>query len=280
MKTLVDVLLKTSAWFKERGIPSSRLDAELLLGHVLGLDRVQLYLNFERPLTDDELERIRVVVRRRSAREPLAWIVEKKEFYNRDFIVRPGVLVPRPDTETLIEAALKLMPDADPLYVADIGSGSGCIGLTLAAERPGIRLYAIDRSPEALACTQANIVALDLKSRAVAIAGDLLGNFPAERPIDWVVSNPPYIADLSGLAPEVRDHEPRLALDGGPDGLAVYRRLIPQASKRVRQGLIVEVGAGQAPSVATLMSEAGLSDVQTFRDLAGTERVVAGLIKT
>lgn len=277
MKTVKELLDRTTTYFRERGIPSPRLETELILGHVLGVDRVGVYLLFDRPLTDPEVEKVRGLVRRRAAREPLAWVLGKKEFYGRDFVVGPGVLVPRPDTETLIESALAVLGDADPLYVADVGSGTGCIGLTLCLERPGLRLYAVDRSPEALACTRANVEAHQLGSRVAVIPGDLLGSIPPARPVDWVVSNPPYIPtdDLAGLEPEVRDHEPRLALDGGSDGLVVYRRLIPAAAARARSGVIVEVGQGQAAAVAAMMTAAGL-EVDIHKDLGGVERVVRG----
>ncbi len=347
MKPLVEVLTTTTAWFKERGIPSARLDAELLLGHVLGLDRVKVYLSYERPLTDAELERLRPLVRRRGNREPLAWILGEKEFFGHAFVVTPGVLVPRPDTETLVEAALEwlseggssgdrggsaappvtppptakaslpwsaevaaeasakedadatpsdtaeatesggvagggaLPPQADtepPIYVADIGSGSGCIGLTLALERPAVRVFAVDRSEEALAATRANVAKHGLEKRVAVLRGDLLAAIPAGRTVDWIVSNPPYIptADLDTLQPEVRDHEPRGALDGGADGLDVYRILVPAAAARARKGVLVEVGAGQAPAVAAMMTAAGLSEVRIWKDLSGTERVVGG----
>ena len=382
MKPLVEVLTTTTAWFKERGIPSARLDAELLLGHVLGLDRVKVYLSYERPLTDAELERLRPLVRRRGNREPLAWILGEKEFFGHAFVVTPGVLVPRPDTETLVEAALAwisegssgdrgaspphgglagrlrgraasapalagpgaaslahadsatpsaspvtppptakaslpwsaevaaeasakedadatpsdtaeatesggvagggaLPPQADtepPIYVADIGSGSGCIGLTLALERPAVRVFAVDRSEEALAATRTNVAKHGLEKRVAVLRGDLLAAIPAGRTVDWIVSNPPYIptADLDTLQPEVRDHEPRGALDGGADGLDVYRILVPAAAARARKGVLVEVGAGQAPAVAAMMTAAGLSEVRIWKDLSGTERVVGG----
>ncbi len=327
MKPLVDVLASTAAWLKERGIPSARLDAELLIGHVLGLDRVKVYLSYDRPLTDEELERLRPLVRRRGNREPLAWVLGHKEFYGRDFVVTPGVLVPRPDTEILVEAALEWLPasssswgggsppatppeppvsdrrvlpwaaadvpapapavagappeplsDEPPVYVADIGSGTGCIGLTIALERPAVRLFAVDRSEDALAATRANVAKHGLEKRAAVLRGDLLAAIPATRPLDWIVSNPPYIptTDLDGLQPEVRDHEPRLALDGGPDGLDVYRRLVPDAAARARRGVLVEVGAGQAQGVAALMTAAGLTEVRIWKDLAGIERVVGG----
>ncbi len=278
MKPLVEVLLATTEFFKGRGIPSARLDAELLIGDALGLDRVHVYLAFDRPLLDAELSDIRTRVRRRGAREPLAWIVGHKEFYGREFAVGPGVLVPRPDTETLIETMLPLCREADPIYVADVGSGSGCIGLTLAAEVPGLRLYAIDIGEAPLAFTRQNTESLGLQDRVAILRGPLLDAVPPSRPLDWVVSNPPYVprGDLAGCEPEVRDHEPRLALDGGPDGLDVYRALIPVAAARARVGVAVEVGIGQSGAVAALMAAAGLRGVETHKDLGGVERVVIG----
>lgn len=276
MKTLVSVLTATTDFFRSRGIASPRLDAELLIGHALGLDRVGVYLNFDRPVREEELEPIRAMVRRRGNREPVAWILGKKEFYGRGFVVGPGVLVPRPDTETLIEAMLPRLENADPIYVADIGSGSGCIGLTLAAERPGVRLYAVDISDIALAATRQNVETLGLKDRVAVLRGSLLDPIPPGRPLDWVVSNPPYIqsAVLLELEPEVRDHEPRIALDGGGDGLDVYRRLLPEAAARVRIGVALEVGMGQAEAVAKLARAAGLTTIEVHRDLGGIERVV------
>ncbi len=277
MKPLVEVLLATTEFFRGRGIPSARLDAELLIGHALGLDRVRVYLNFDRPMRDEELEPIRALVRRRGNREPLAWIVGKKEFYGRDFAVGPGVLVPRPDTETLIEALLPLLGDADPLFVADVGSGTGCIGLTLAMEKPGLRLFAIDKGEAPLAFTKQNVEALGLKERVAVLRGELLDAVPPSRPLDWIVSNPPYIpsGELAGLESEVRDHEPRLALDGGADGLEVYRRLVPAACTRARVGVAFEVGSGQAPAVAEMVAKAGLTPT-IHKDLGGIERVVIG----
>lgn len=278
MKSLIEVLTAADRKFRERGIPSPRLDAELLLGHVLKLSRLQLYLNHDRPLLESELEQLRTVVRRRSAREPLAWIIGEKGFYEHDFIVMPGVLCPRPDTETLVEAALEWIgPEAT--FVADIGSGSGCIGLSLALERPELKLFAVDMATEALSCTKANVEKHGLTGRVAVLKGHLLAGIPASRQVDWVVSNPPYIptADIQELAPEVQ-LEPKLALDGGADGLNVYRELIPAAAKRARKGVLVEVGAGQAEAVAALMAQAGLQDISVVKDMGRIERVVRGRV--
>lgn len=278
MITVVDVLKKTEAFLKGKGVASPRLDAELILGHHLGLDRVQLYLQFDRPLTESELSPMREHVKRRGNREPLAWVLGTKSFWKLDLQSHTDVLVPRPDTETLVEAALALIPEAGECFVADIGSGTGAVGLSIAAERPDVRLFATDISDAALRCTKDNVVALGLTDRVAVLKGALLSPIPAERPIDIVVSNPPYIpsADIDALEPEVSDHEPRLALDGGADGLDIYRQLIPAAAQRARVAVLVEVGAGQAEAVAQMMTEAGLQSPTVHTDLAGHGRVVQG----
>ena len=278
MITLVDVLKKTEAYFKQRGIPSPRLDAELIIGHCLGLTRVNLYMNFDRPLSEDELKQIRPLVRRRGSREPVAWITGTKGFWTLDLKVRTGVLVPRPDTERLVELGLEWIEEDEECFVADICCGSGAIGLALASERPGVRIFATDLAQEALECTRANVQALGLKDRVAVLQGSLLTPIPAERPIDYVLSNPPYIASavLDGLEPEVSQHEPRLALDGGTDGLDIYRQLILAAAKRARKGVMVEIGHDQAGSVSELFQQAGLQDVQVHTDLGKRDRVVSG----
>ena len=261
MKTVVEVLNSSAAWLKERGVPSARLDAELILAHALALDRVKVYLQFDRPLEEPELAAIRALVRRRGTREPLAWVLGHKGFHALDLVVKPGVLVPRPDTETLVEVAIAAVGEADPVYVADVGCGTGCVGLALAVARPGVRLYAVDLDRTALENARLNVEALGLRDRVAVRHGDLLDGIPRDRPVDWVVSNPPYIpsADIERLEPEVRVHEPRLALDGGADGLEVYRRLLPRAAARSKRGVMVEVGAGQAAAVADLMLAEGLA---------------------
>mgnify|MGYP002828139164 CR=1 FL=1 len=278
---MVSVIERTAAWLADKGVDSPRLDAELLVCHVLGLERLQLYLQFDRPFSDSELAALRPLVRRRGLREPLAWILGERGFHALDLQVDRDVLVPRPDTETLVDAALEDIPeDSDePVYVADIGCGTGAVGLAVAAARPQVRLYAVDLSPQALANTKANVERLGLKDRVAVLRGDLLDPIPESRPIDWVLSNPPYIpsADIDALMPEVSTHEPRLALDGGPDGLDIIRRLIAQAVPRVRRGLRVELGAGQAAAVMQLLREAGLEDVRSWADLAGIDRIVGGV---
>ncbi len=277
---LVEVLTRSERYLREHGVPSPRYEAELLLCKALGMQRLQLYLAHDRPMTPAELDAVRPLVRRRGAREPLAWILGEQGFHDVDLAIGEGVLVPRPDTEALVEAFLDAVPadEPGPIYVADIGCGSGAIGLAVAKARPEVRVYAVDIAEAALATTRRNVESLKLGDRVAVLRGDLLGPIPAKRPIDWVLSNPPYIPSqqIDGLEPEVSRFEPRLALDGGADGLDVYRRLIPAAAERVRRGVMVEVGHDQAARVAELFRRAGLVKVTTRADLSGIARVVAG----
>ena len=274
--TLVDVLRRTERYFREKGVPSPRLEAELILGAALNTTRLNLYLQHDRPLSSAELVKLREMVGRRGKREPLAWILGTQGFHAIDLLVGPGVLVPRPDTETLVDAALSWLPTHERVHIADVGCGSGAIGLAIATARPETRIYAIDIAEAPLTYVRANIAALGLSDRVGALRGDLLGAVPAHRPVDWVVSNPPYIpsAEISELEPEVSRHEPRLALDGGPDGLTFYRRLAPMARDRGAKGILLEVGFGQAGKVAEILHRAGWTGVQTWNDLAGIPRVV------
>jgi release factor glutamine methyltransferase len=274
--TVVEVLRRTQAFLQKKGSPSARLDAELLVAHALEMDRLEVYLKHDQPLAESELARIREPVKRRGEREPVATIIGSKEFYSLSFQVEPGLLVPRPDTECLVEAALAF--EGDSLYVADVGAGTGCVGLSLAHTKEGWRIYCTDISPQAVRVVNKNILALGLRERVAALTGDLLDPIPPDRPIDLVVSNPPYIpsGEIDSLPPEISRHEPRSALDGGLDGLDTYRRLVPLAAARARLAVLVEVGAGQAPAVGAIFEEAGLQGVRFSQDLAGIDRVVIG----
>jgi release factor glutamine methyltransferase len=281
MQIVKDVLLKTEAFLKQCRVPSPRREAEELLGHALGLTRVQVYLEFDRPLDATETDAIRALVRRRANREPLGWILGSVGFYSFDeFAVHADVLVPRPDTERLVDAALEWIPEDAETFVADIGCGSGAVGLAIAHARPLVKLFATDLSDAALANTRDNVARLDLTGRVAALKGPLLAPIPPTRTIDVVVSNPPYIrtADLADLEPEVQKWEPRLALDGGPDGLDIYRALIPAAVARARQAVLVEIGFDQGDQVRRLFEQAGLHDVEVLQDLGGRDRVVRGRV--
>jgi len=280
MITVVDILKKTQAFFKSKGIASPRLDAELIIGDILGLDRVGLYLQFDRPVSEAELVPIRAALKRRADREPVAWITGTKGFWTLDLISQPDVLIPRPDSETLVQATIDLMTMDKPYFVADIGCGTGAIGLAILSERPEAKLFSVDISDAALRCTQDNVHALDFTGRVAVLKGSLLNPIPAERCVDIVVSNPPYIPsrDIDALAPEISKHEPRLALDGGKDGLDIYRQLIPAAAERATTAVVLEHGDGQNTAIAEMMVAAGLVDITEHKDLTGTVRVLSGLV--
>ncbi|TYO98520.1 [protein release factor]-glutamine N5-methyltransferase [Geothermobacter ehrlichii] len=274
--TLLRVLQWTAEHLRSKGVDNGRLDAELMLADLLDLDRVGLYLNFDRPLQADELARFRERVKRRAAREPLQYILGRAEFWSLTLHVEPGVLIPRPDTEVLVEEALKRMPQ-EAAALLDVGTGSGCIALALLHERSDWRALGVDLSPAALRVARCNAEELGLSERFELRRGRL-EELPAG-PWPLIVSNPPYIprADLAGLMPEVRDFEPVGALDGGPDGLDAYRALTRQTDRLTAGGwLLVEVGIGQAEAVRELFAEAGLTELFIRDDYAGVPRVVGG----
>jgi release factor glutamine methyltransferase len=270
--TPLELVRWTAQYFGQHGVPSPRLDAEVLLAHVLGLRRLDLYLQFERPVQPDERTRYRELVRLRAAkRTPVAYLTGSREFWSRSFQVSPAVLIPRPETELLVQAALEL-----PVRRAlELGVGSGAVAGTLAAERPELRLVASDLSAAALALARVNLESLGVLERVALLRADALPALAAGA-FDAIVSNPPYVpsADLPQLAPELQ-HEPALALDGGADGLDVIRRMLQDAPRLLRPGgsLLLEFGSGQAAAVAELLRGAGAADVQLRRDLAGIERV-------
>jgi len=277
--TILKILQWTAAYFRDKGVESPRLDAELLLSATLGMDRVSLYVNFERPLDADELTRYRGKVRRRADREPLQYILGETEFWSLSFSVNPSVLIPRADTEVLVEEALKRINGC--ASVLDIGTGSGAIAVALAHEKPQLRVTALDCSEQALEVARGNARRNGVAERVTCLAGDLNSLPPG--PFEMIVSNPPYIPsrDWEQLMPEVRDHEPRLALDGGDDGLEAYRRIAVQAAKVLPPGgwLLVEVGIDQAKVVNALFRAAGLTDLEQRDDYAGIPRVVTGRVR-
>jgi release factor glutamine methyltransferase len=263
------------------GVASARLDAELLLAWAAGASRADTIAgNIE--LSRDTLARFEVAIGRRFRREPLAYIVGYKEFHSLEFEVSPAVLIPRPETETLVDAALKFVETAIPARVLEIGAGSGAIAISLAHDCPGLELVATDISADVLEVARRNAqrhhVAARIEFRRADLfepldGGEALGRF------DLIVSNPPYVEDgaIAALEPEVRDFEPRSALAGGADGLEFYRRIAVRAREHLARGgaLMVEVGAGQAPAVSKLFADAGMRRLDVINDLAGVARVVA-----
>jgi release factor glutamine methyltransferase len=277
--TTLKILNWTKEYFASKGIENSRLEAEWLLCAATGLDRVGLYLNYDKPLNRNELALFRLMVDRRARREPLQHILGSQEFCGLEFQVSPDVLIPRHDTETLVEEALRRAPGA--ARVLDVGTGSGCIAVSLAKRLPAAKVTAIDISAPALKMARANARANGVEVEF--LLGSLLEPVAGRR-FDLIVSNPPYIPseEIKKLEPEVRDGDPRLALDGGPDGLAIYRRLIPAGLGHLEPGgwLLLEVGMGQARDVAELFdATAGYEGVGTARDPGGVERVVGAARK-
>ncbi len=274
MWTIQRVLTWTSDYFKRKGLDAPRLTAELLLAHALGLERIRLYVEFDRPLNKEELAAFRASVERRASGEPTFYLLGQREFLGRRFKVDPRVLVPRPETELVTEAALEKLPPTAP-SVLELCTGSGCIGLSIAAEREAVRVTAVDLSAPALAVARENAEALALTGRVELLEGDLFAPV-AGRTFDLVVANPPYIesAVLPTLSAEVR-REPALALDGGPDGLDVYRRLVAAAPAHLAPGawLVLEIGEGQGPALLQLFAAAGLVDGEIRQDLARLERI-------
>jgi release factor glutamine methyltransferase len=253
------------------GCDTPRLDAELLLADAMGVDRAAIVSDPGRELTPEQARRFQTYAMRRAQREPVAYILGTKGFRTIDLLVDSRVLIPRPETEHLVEAALELPPGA---RVADVGTGSGAVALALKAERPDLEVLATDASPEALAVARANAERLGLD--VTLLEGDLLA--PVEGPLDAVLSNPPYVADEDRdmLAPDIMHHEPQIALYAGADGLSLIRRLAPQAAASGASLLALEVGFGQAGVVAEIVREAGFEQTLALADLAGIERVVVG----
>jgi release factor glutamine methyltransferase len=270
--------LKILAWTKDyllsRGVANARLEAEWLLCAAMGLDRVGLYLQYDKPLTEGELAAYRTLVARRARREPLQHILGSQEFYGLDYEVTPDVLIPRHDTEVLVAEALSRVPDART--VLDIGTGSGCIAVSLQKKLSHAAVTATDISEAALAVARRNAGKHD--SPIEFLCGSLFAPVSGRR-FDLIVSNPPYIptADIDSLDQEVRDHDPRSALDGGGDGLDIYRELIPSAAEYLNPGglLLVEIGIGQAKDVVSLFQNTGsFCEPFTAPDPGGIERVV------
>ncbi|MBT1076412.1 peptide chain release factor N(5)-glutamine methyltransferase [Geobacter grbiciae] len=275
--TIRRVLDWTRGYLAEKGVENARLETEWLLSAALGLDRVGLYVNFDKPLNAEELSAVRGLVARRAKREPLQYVLGTQEFCGLDFAVTPAVLIPRHDTEALVEEALLRAPHA--ATVLDIGVGSGCIAVALAKNLPDAQVWGVEQSAGAITLARQNVERHGV--RVILCEGSLFEPFADQR-FDLIVSNPPYIptADLDTLQPEVREYEPRAALDGGADGLDFYRIIVPAALEHLNAGgwLMVELGIGQAEAVLGMFEQAGFTDCFTAKDLNGIDRVVGGRI--
>ena len=277
--TVRRVLGWTSQHFEKLGLDSPRLTAELLLAHTLRTSRVRLFTDLDRPLEAAELAAYRALIARRAAGEPTQYLTGTREFHGRPFAVDARVLIPRPETELLVDAVLRALPPGRELRLLDLCAGSGCVGVTLVLERPAARVVATEVSPEAAEVARANAAALGVADRFEVRVGDLFGPVEAEPPFDAIVANPPYVArgELPTLSAEVR-REPALALDGGEDGLDVVRRIVAGAPRWLVPGglLAMEIGDRQGPAVRSLLEGAGYGSVRIERDLARHDRLALG----
>ncbi|MDI9467259.1 MAG: peptide chain release factor N(5)-glutamine methyltransferase [Bacillota bacterium] len=272
--TIKDLLEWTTRFFTDKGIENPRLNAEVLLAQVLNKDRVYLYANYYAPVNKHEREQYRELIKRRANREPLAYLVEKREFMGLDFRVTPAVLIPRPETELLVETVLQLVDPHQPVSICDVGTGSGAIAVSLAYYLPQAQVTGIDISEEALEIARFNAERHGVNVRF--LKGDLLTGLAAEERFHLICANLPYISEeeYPGLDQEVRDFEPKLALWGFGDGLELYRKLVPQVWTHLQPGgyLFMEIGCNQAEA-ATQLLPASVS-VQVMQDWSGLDRLI------
>lgn len=278
MLTVLEIIKKTTDFLARHGVESPRLNAELLIGHSLGLQRMQLYLQFERPLAEPELARLRPLVKRRSEREPLQYIVGTTEFSGLTLKVDRRALIPRPETELLIEIAKEVCV-VPPARVLDLGTGTGAIALALATNFPAAAVVATDVSADALALAQENAAALGLAARVQWVRSDWFSALPADLPpFDLIVSNPPYLTatEVAETEPEVRNFEPPGALTSGPDGLEAIAVIVREAKARLAPGgrLLLETGIAQHARILELAQTAGYTVTESRRDLTGRDRFI------
>ena len=281
MKTwrVIDLIEWTTEYFERHEVPTPRLDAELLLGHLLQKSRLQLYLSFEMPVFQDALSKFRELIKKRIDHTPVSYLTNHKEFMSLDFYVDPRVLIPRPETETLVETVLQ--HQRAPCRFVDIGTGCGAIAISSGHHRPDWELIATDFSTDALEVAQQNALIHNCADRLTFLQGDLfkpLQQLAASR-FDWIASNPPYVSteDASTLPPDVRKHEPEIALFAGADGLDIIRRIVTDAPRFLNpQGkLILEIGHNQSHAVQALIkSQPAYKRCEAIKDYSGTERVI------
>lgn len=278
MTTLVSLWTDIRRRLEAAGVESPVIDARMLIEKGAGVRRLDIVTDPRREMSQTQIAAVEALAARRLAREPISQILGRKGFWTLEFAVTPDVLTPRPDTELLVEAALEFLAADRPARVLDLGVGSGAILLTVLSERPDAQGVGVDLSDAALAVARANGAALGLNNRVEWRAGDWGAGL--DGPFDLILSNPPYIAsaEIETLAPEVAHYEPRLALDGGADGLDAYRALLPQISLLLSTGgrFALEVGRGQAQAVWALADAAGLQPLDVRADLGGVDRVVTG----
>ena len=277
-----DVVNTLAARFADAGLDTPRLDARIFVAHVLDTESTKLFVNSGDAFPEAKVAVLEQIALRRLAHEPVSRILGTREFWGLDFELGPATLDPRPDTETLVEAALRLGHPDTPTRVLDLGTGTGCILLAILSEWPKAHGVGVDFAEDALGVARRNAQRLGLQDRAVFQRGDWCEGLTG--PFDVIVSNPPYItnAEMQGLAPEVADHDPALALRGGPDGLDAYRAIVPAAKRLLPPGgtVLLEVGHTQAEAVAGILSAHHYAPATFYRDLGGVVRVVAATMST
>jgi release factor glutamine methyltransferase len=283
MLTVLEVIKKTTGFFADKGIEHPRLNAELLVGHALGLKRMQLYLKFEQPLTEAELEKIRPLVRRRSAREPVQYIVGETEFFGLKLKTDRRALIPRPETERLLEIIVTRLADLPPAQGLDLGTGSGALALGLATAFPAVVVTAVDSSESALALARENAAALGLAERVKFLQSDWFSALPAGGLFELIVANPPYLSaeETAQAAPEVREFEPVAALTAGGQGLDELKKILADAPRFLAPGglLALETGIAQHAELLRLAAAAGFSSAESLPDLAGRDRYVLAMAR-
>lgn len=275
MLTILEIIKKTTDFFVAKGVESPRLNAELLIGHALGLKRMALYMQFERPLAEADLEKIRPLVRRRAQREPLQYIVGESEFRGLKIKVDRRALIPRPETELLVEYAI-VACSPSPSRALDLGTGSGAIALALAHEIPGCAVVASDRSGEALALARENAALCGLADRLAFVTSDWFDHLASQAPFGLIVSNPPYLSEqeTAEAAPEVRLFEPKSALTAGDRGLADLRAIMGSAREHLLAGglLALETGIAHHAELLEVAKEVGYVRIESRQDLTGRDR--------
>jgi release factor glutamine methyltransferase len=281
MLTVLEIIKRTTDFLEKRGVESARLNAELLIGHSLGLKRMALYLQFERPLTETELEKIRPLVKRRGNREPLQYITGETEFAGLKLKVDARALIPRPETERLIELLQEKLP-APPARILDLGTGSGALALALAKIYPEAKVTALDQSEAALALARENAAATGLAARVTFLVSDWFSSVPGGAQFELIVANPPYLSDDETRAaqPEVRDFEPRAALSAGTDSAAALEQIIKGAKSFLTPGglLACETGIAQHAHLLALAAQAGFARPESWRDLTGRDRYLLAFV--
>jgi release factor glutamine methyltransferase len=282
MLTVLEIIKRTTEFFEKRGVESARLNAELLIGHALGLKRMQLYLQFERPLTETELEKIRPLVKRRGSREPLQYIVGEAEFCGLKLKVDRRALIPRPETEYLVELIGGKLGQP-PARILDLGTGSGALALGLARKYPAARVVAVDKSAAALTLAQENATATGLADRVTYYASDWFSSVPAGEPFQLIVANPPYLTDteVKEASPEVREHEPISALIAGGEGRADLEAIIAHARPFLAPGglLACETGIAHQGQLREFAAATGFGRIESVRDLTGRDRYLLAFVE-